>query len=717
MTTDSVTQEQIEPERYELREQPPYHFDFTRRTFMQVLGGGILISSTGPVTLGQRSRRRGQRSIPVSARLHIGEDGTITVLTGKVEVGQGSRTQLTQAAAEELHVPVNKIKLIMADSAVVPNDGGTAGSRTTPSTVPAVRQGAATARRLLVDLACKRWKIDPDTVHVQDGTITNLTTHQSLTYAELAQTKDITEAFKNNIPRDVEVTAVNNWQVLGTSSPRAKGEDIVTGTHQYPSDIIRSHMLYGKVLRPPSYHATLTAIDLSVTQTLSDVVVIRDGDFVGCAAPTTFQAEKAIDVLAKTASWKTQTHPSSKNLFAYFKEHAEERNTDEEGSVEKGFAQADKILQRTYHIPYIQHVPMEPRAAVAEWNNGRLTVWTGTQQPSRVRGQLADAFKIAEENVRLIVPDTGGGFGGKHTGEAAIEAARLSKEAKRPVSLRWTRREEFTWAYFRPAGVIEAKAGIDKNAAITAWQFSNINSGGSAIEPPYEIPNTQTQFLTAKAPLRQGSYRALASTANNFAREAFLDELAAAAGTEPLAFRLAHLQNDRLRAVLEAAARKFNWNQRQKNKNPDIGIGLSCGTEKGSYVAACVELTIDHQQHTFKVNHICQAFECGAIMNPDNLRSQVQGCIIMGLGGALTEEIHFENGKILNASLAQYQVPRFQDVPFMDIVLLDRKDLPSVGSGETPIIAIAPAIANAVFQATGNPVDALPIRLLTVQPA
>jgi isoquinoline 1-oxidoreductase len=290
-----------------------------------------------------------------------------------------------------------------------------------------------------------------------------------------------------------------------------------------------------------------------------------------------------------------------------------------------------------------------------------------------------------------------------------VEAARLAKAAGKPVSLRWTRKEEFTWAYFRPAAFIQAEASLSPQGSITSWYFINVNSGGSAIEAPYKTGKARTPSINSAPPLRHGSYRGLAATANNFARESFMDELAAMAGTDPLDFRLAHLENSRLRAVLETAADRFGWKESVKKKSPNYGVGLACGTEKGSFVAACTEIAIENGQ--ILVKRVCEVFECGAILNPSNLHSQVQGAIIMGLGPALREEMQFENGEILNGSFRKYQVPRFADIPEFDIHLLNRPDLASVGAGETPIIAIAPAIANAVFHAIGQRIREMPIRL------
>jgi CO/xanthine dehydrogenase Mo-binding subunit len=715
MMKDTATKEMLECDCFESDDEQRSGLPVSRRGFLQLLGAGLLITVTEGVSFAQRRGSGAGRSATVGARLHIGDDGRITVMTGKVEIGQGSRAQLTQAAAEELRVAVDRIQLVMGDTALVPDDGVTAGSRTTPSTVPAVRRGAATARELLTEMACERWKVERSAVKVREGTVAHPATGRTITYAELARAGDIAKTFEAAIPPDVEVTPVSGWEVLGTSVPRPNRRELVTGAHRFPSDIVRPNMLYGKILRPPSYGATLSGIDLSEAKAMEGVVVVRDGESVGCAAPTSFRAAQVVNAIAKTASWKTAPHPSSEELFSYLKEHAQRgggrrSRGGTNGPTEDATGKASKVLREVYEVSYIQHAPMEPRAAVAEWNDGTLTVWTGTQAPFGVHSQLARTFGIDSSRVRVIMPDMGGGFGGKHTGECAVEAARLAKAAGRPVSLRWSREEEFTWAYFRPAGVIEIEAELDAKGSIVSWDFTNINSGGAAIASPYEIPNKRTQFVRSDAPLRQGSYRCLAATANNFARESFMDELAAAAGADPLAFRLAHIGDSRLRAVLETAAKRFGFSERKEKREPDVGVGLACGTEKGSYVAACVEIAADRKAGRLDVRRVCEVFECGAIQNPDNLRSQVEGCIIMGLGGALTEEIQFENGKVLNASFGKYHVPRFADVPELDIHLLNRPDLPSVGGGETPVIAIAPAIANAVFLATGIRIRSMPIR-------
>jgi CO/xanthine dehydrogenase Mo-binding subunit len=700
-------------------------FTISRRTFVQSLGAGLVITVTEAISWGQRRGGRGGGGgrgqgggMPVVARLHLNEDGTIAAMSGKVEEGQGARTELSQAAAEELRVPFERIRIVMADTDFVPDDGGTSGSRTTPGNVPPMRQAAATARELLTRYAAKQWQVDANTLEVRDGTITNKKTNQKLTYADLAKSKEIAEAFKQQIESGIALTAVRDWKVMGTSARRSNWRHLVTGAHQFPSDITRPNMLYGRVLRPPSYKATLESIDLAEVKAMKDVVVVHEGEFVGFAAPSLFRAAQALEAAAKTARWKTGSDPlvSHKTIHSYLKEHARMGGASG-SSAAKGFADAAKTLTAAYTLAYVQHIPMEPRAGVAEWQDGKLIVWAGVDNPPAAQRDLAQMFGLPNEKVRVIVPDMGGGFGGKHQAPAAREAARLAKAAGRPVCVHWTRAEEFTWAYFRPAAVIECRGGLDAKGTLVGWDFININAGGAAIDAPYKIPNKRTRSMGSDSPLAQGAYRCLAATGNNFARESFIDELAAAAGADPLEFRLAHLDNDRIRTVLETVAKHFNWSERKKKITPELGVGLACGTEKNSVVAACVEVGIDRQKGEITVREVCEAFEPGPILNPANLTSQVQGCIVMALGGALFEEMQFENGKILNANFADYRVPRFRDVPKIDVHLVNKTDIPSAGGGETPIIALAPAVGNAVFAATGVRLRSMPMRGETLRQA
>jgi len=717
------------PDYEQMLEPVGYDFGLKRRAFVQLLGAGLLIAAHASPALAQQrvSGRRGgfggSGARTIGARIHLGADGSITVLCGKVEGGQGARTEMLQAAAEELRVNPSRIRVLLADRALVPDDGITAGSGSTPRTVPEVRRAAAAARNFLIEFAAKKWEVPPDSCQVRDAKAYDQAGNRSLAYADLAADAEALKRLADVAPGEVTLTPVEKFSVLGQPVSRPNGRDIVTGAHQYPTDIQRPGMLYGRILRPPAYGAKLLDVDAEPAKALKGVVVIRDDQFVGVVAPSSFRAEQAIAALAQTAKWETTSNEiSSQSLYEDLKKNV--RGGLPTNSFADELSSARHKLTASYHVAYVQHAPLEPRAAVAEWSDqGNVTVWASTQNPFGHRRELAGAFHLADEKVRVIVPDFGAGFGGKHTGECSVEAARLAKAASQPVSLRWTREEEFTWAYFRPAGVIETQASLNAEGKLSSWHFVNINSGPSALETPYDCGGKKRDvFVQSTPPLRHGSYRGLAASANTFARECFMDELAAAAEIDPLKFRLAHLENDdestrRLRAVLEAAARSFNWPARADKKSSRVGVGLACGTEKGSYVAACVEIEIAPDalkppgQSALQVRRVSQAFECGAILNPDNLRKQVEGAIIMGLGPALREEMRFENGRITNASFRKYEVPRFNDLPQLDIQLLDRPDLRSAGAGETPIIAIAPAIANAVFHATGSRIRQMPIRL------
>jgi nicotinate dehydrogenase subunit B len=308
--------------------------------------------------------------------------------------------------------------------------------------------------------------------------------------------------------------------------------------------------------------------------------------------------------------------------------------------------------------------------------------------------------------VRVIMPDTGSGYGGKHEGDAAIEAAALAKAAGAPVKRNWTREEEMTWAYFRPGGLIEVAAKVSPDGALADWEFHNYNSGASGLYTPYAVSSKREQYHQVESPLRQGSYRGLAATANHFVRESYMDELAHSIGMDPLEFRLKNTRDERLRNVIVAAADKFGWKSRKKTAGR--GFGIAAGFEKAGYVATCAEIAVT-SKGDIKVVRATASFECGAIVNPEHLRNQVEGAVAMGIGGAMFERIDFADGKIINNRLSKYRVPRFSDMPKIDSVLLDRKDIVSAGAGETPIVGIAPAIGNAIFDATGQRKRSLPM--------
>jgi nicotinate dehydrogenase subunit B len=691
---------EIEPERCELREGPIYVFEPDRRDFFKLVGGGlVLLLATGgndaqAQESGGRRRRRGP-AMPqdLGAWLHVSESGQVTVYTGKVEMGQNIRTSLTQAVAEELGAAPGQIALVMGDTALTPYDLGTFGSMTTPMMAPQLRRVAAAARTMLIELAAEKWNANGSGYMVDRGIVRDPATGKSLTFGELATGVQLSKT----IPADLPLKPAAEWKIAGHDLHNVNARSLVTGAEKFTSDMKLPGMLYGRVVRPPAFQAKAASVDTGAAERMPGVVAVHDGDFIGVACDNSAKLDRAAG--AVQAEWKTVPQTNSRELFTYLKSQA--------GPVEWKPVEGDVTLEQNYTVAYIAHTPLEPRAAVAQWDGDRLTVWTGTQRPFGVRSELAQVFGIPEENVRVMVPATGAAYGGKHTGECAIEAARLAKAARRPVKLQWTRGEEFTWAYFRPAGVIEIRSGARKDGAITSWQYHNYNSGNAAIRSPYNIPNQVAEFHPVDSPLRQGSYRGLAASANHFARESHMDELARAVGMEPAAFRLKNATDVRLRAVMEAATERFGWGKAKGGGGR--GFGMMAGFDKGGYVSACVEITVVNG--AVKIQRMVQAFECGAVVNPDELKNLIVGATMMGIGGALFEAIEFENGRVLNAKLSRYRVPRFSDMPKIEVVLVDRKDLPSAGAGETPIVAVAPSVANAIFDATGKRLRVMPLKM------
>jgi CO/xanthine dehydrogenase Mo-binding subunit len=691
-----------EIERYELSEPRRYVFELERRDFIRLFGAGIVVAVGATETLAQesgRARPQGRADTPdLAAWIHIDERGHARVNTGKVEIGQNIRTSLSQTVADELRVPMASVTLLMADTDETPFDMGTFGSMTTPRMAPQLAKAAATAREMLIDLAAARWHAERSTLRAREGKII-ASDGRTLTYADLAKGQTLTGTIAS--PPLGEPAA---WKIRGTAVPKVDGRDFVTGRHQYTPDVTRPGLVYGRIVRPDAFGASLAAVDDTRAKAIPGVSVVRDGDFLGVVASTERDAARAAN--AVQTRWTTQPgQPTSDTVYDYFKKNADGRpQTPAIESIQ--IPAGARTFDASYRIPYIAHTPLEPRAAVAEWQDGKLTVWTGTQRPFGVRTELAEAFHIPEDRIRVIVPDMGSGYGGKHTGDAAIEAARLAKAAGKPVKLVWTRAEEFSWAYFRPAGVIDVKSAVDGSGRIVAWAFDNWNSGNAGLQTPYDIPQKAQVFHQTKSPLRQGSYRALAATANNYAREMHMDDMARALRVDAVEFRIRHLKDDRLRAVLGAVAEKVGW---PKPSAVGRSLGIACGTEKAGYVATAAE--VSRAAGTFKLERVVIAFECGAIVNPDGLKNQVEGSVVQGLGGALFEAIDFADGRVRNGSMEQYRVPRFKDVPVIETILIDRKDIPSAGAGESSMICVAPAIGSAV-RGFGKVETALPIHLL-----
>jgi isoquinoline 1-oxidoreductase len=683
----------------------------SRRSFVGALGGGIVVLLTVPglaleAEAQPRSGRRGRgagREVPdrIAGWLHIDEHGAVTAYAGKVELGQNVRTSMAMVVAEELRLAPAQVTVVLADTALCPFDAGTFGSRSTPVTVPPMRQAAAAARELLLDLAATQLSADRATLKIAEGKVTDPATGRSLGFGGLTKGQELAQV----IPANVQATPPAQWKVVGQPAHKVDARDIVTGRKKYASDFRQPGMLHGKVLRPAALHTELTAVDTSGAEVLPGVVVCRQPGFVGVAAPTQEGAEKALRAIK--AQWDHTPQISQAELFEHLRKTAGQPSggSASRGAVETAMAGAAVTLKQTYTVAYVAHSAIEPRSAVAEWNGDNLEVWCATQSPFGVRGELAQTFGIPESRVHVIGLDTGVGYGGKTRCLAAVEAARLAKVAGKPVQVAWTRQEEQAWNHYRPAGIIDIASGAASDGALVAWEYDNYNAGPSAMGTPYDVPHQAIELHQCEYPLPQGAYRALAAPVNTWARETHMDELAYAVKMDPVTFRLRNATDPRLRAVLKTAAARFGWRDKP---GPGRGLGIAAGTEKGSYIATCAQVRVDADGKV-KVERLLSAFEPGAIINPLHMRAQVEGGAAMALGAALFEAVKFEDGRILNAAFTQYRVPRFSDMPEIESVLIDRRDLPSAGGGETPTCAVGAAVGNAIFSATGVRLRSLPL--------
>ena len=672
------------------------------REYFEIFGPGIV--SVLPARA-EGASRGGWSPPSGGAWVHVGEDGTVHAFTGKVEVGQGTQAALARVVSAALDVPAAQIDLRMGDTDLCPWDLGTFGSRSMPDAGPALYAAALGAGEVLRELAARRTGGRPEAFELHDGSVRPTGSTSGTSFAELVRGESIVREASSVDPQALAPPSHR----AGRPSPDPLADDLVTGHRQFVSDVSRPGMLHGAVLWPPVRGATLLEADSASAERLPGVAIVRDGAFVGAVAGSPFAARAA--VASVRARWDRPAYPAEPEIEAYLGAHPQSGDhwdTDEEreGDVETALGTAAHRVELRYRTSYIAHVPLEPRCAIAEWTGHRLTVWVGTQTPFRARSQVAEALECSEDDVRIIVPPTGAGFGGKHGGEIATAAARLARASGHPVRLAFSREEEFLHGYLRPMSIVEIRAGIDAAGRVTAWSFHNLNGGAAAASTPYSVPNRHTWNTLADSPLPQGPYRSLAANANNFARECAMDELASRAGLDPLDFRRRLLDDPRLRTVLDRAADRAGWADRARGAGR--GYGLALGREKGGRIATVAEVSVDRQRRV-RVDRLVSAFEAGRIVHPENLRSQVEGAHVMALGGALFEAIRFHQGVVQNPRLSQYRVPRFSDVPEIEIELVDAPEVAPAGAGETPMIAVAPAIANAISDVTGVRLRTLPL--------
>ncbi|HUI38773.1 MAG TPA: molybdopterin cofactor-binding domain-containing protein, partial [Thermoplasmata archaeon] len=576
------------------------------------------------------------------AWLHIGEDGRVRAFTGKVEVGQGTRTALTLLVAEELRLPVASVDLTMGDTDASPWDMGTFGSRSMPDAGEHLRSTGAAARSVLLELAAERLGVRPEGVLLSEGRAgaSGAGAMATVGYGDLVRGLRRVEL----VTSAARPTPPTEWTRAGESTGNLGARDIVTGAQTYTSDLRPEGMLHGKVLFPPTFGAKLVRVDLTGARAVPGTVAVREGDLVAVAAPDLLGAHDALRRVR--VEWESTPQPSESGIIEYLRQHPEDAEDSWDvirhrvGDVEAALAAAPVTLEATYTTAYIAHVPMETHAVLASWEGERLTVAMGGQTPFRAREALAEALGRPPSDVRVTVPATGSGFGGKHASELAVAAAHLAKASGRPVRIVYSREEEFSQAYFRPMAVITVRSGAETDGRLTAWRFHDLNAGAAGARLPYRVPNQQIDNQPCASPLAQGPYRAIAATSNNFARESHIDEIAARVGADPIDYRSRHLADERLAEVLRTVADRAGWEPRASPSalGDGRGRGVAIGLEKGGRVATFVEVRVPADRRV-EIVRIVTGFECGAIVHPANLRSQVEGGTVMALGGALFEAI------------------------------------------------------------------------------
>jgi isoquinoline 1-oxidoreductase len=674
------------------------------RDYFERLGDGLVVVLPRPT---EGSGWEESWSTSGGIWLHVGSDGMVKGFTGKVELGQNNRTALRSIVSTAMAVHDSAVRMVMADTDFCPYDEGTFGSRSVADAGAMLEAAAWTAIEVLIKVAAERLEANPDDLVARNGSVESRDGARGIRYADLLQG---VRRLETVMGRPHRPRAVAEW--VRPSEPRTdSGLAAVTGRRTFATDVRLPGMLEGRQLAPPVAGARLAFVDLTVVGGQPDVTVVRDGDFVAVAAPDVVAADRAIEAIR--ADWDVDTTVSSPDLIEFLRSHpVDDADSDDAFEYESGDVDAalehGSVLRQTYTSAYVAHVALESRVAVATWTDDRTTVWTATQAPFWARAEIAAALGLDEDRVRVIVPALGGGFGAKHGAGPGVAAARLSRATGHPVRVRWRHADEFAWGHVRPAAVIDVAAAASADHSIRAWDFRGLNAGASAIRPPYRIAHQRLRFQPCDSPLPQDSYRALAATTNTFAREVMIDELAALVSADPLEFRLRNVDDERLSDALKIAAERGGWRSAGRSDGDGRGLGIAGSVEKDARVATCAEVSIDREGRV-TILRITTAFDCGAVVDADNLTNQIEGATVMALGPALFESVNFERGRIMTPSLASYRVPRFGDVPDIDVVLIDRRDTPSAGGGEVPLIAVAPAIANAIYAASGTRLRSMPL--------
>ncbi len=689
-----------------------------RRNFLKMLGGGLIVFISPDLSEAQYRSRSQETPADFNAFLRIGEDGRVTCFTGKIEMGQGIITSLAQMVAEELDVPFDCVDMVMGDTDLCPWDMGTFGSGSTKYFGPLLRQATAQARTVLIELAAVRLGVPRARLALSSGVISDRShPERKVSYADLVKGKRV----EKKLETQPALKSPSEFTISGKPTARADGRFKVTGQAKYAGDIREPGMLYARILRPPAHGATLKKIDPSAVEKTKDLRIVRDGDLIAVLHPLPDGAEKAL-ALINAEFEMPRTNLNEKTIFSHLLKEAPQGSViSQEGSLEAGEKNASRKFEETYYQNYVAHAPMETHTALVRMEGKKATVWASTQTPFSVKEEVAQVLSLSSRDVRVITPFVGGGFGGKSWNRQAVEAARLAQSIGKPVQVAWSRQEEFFNDSFQPAAFVKIRSGLNPLGRILFWDYHVYFAGERCAATFYDIPSRRTSTHgswsggSGTHPFATGTWRGPAANTNTFARECHMDVMAAASGTDPLAFRLNNLKNPRMKRVLEKAATAFQWSG--FSSRAGRGRGVACVDYLGTYVAAMAEVEVDPKGGEVQVKRVLCAQDMGQVINPKGARMQMEGCMMMGLGYALSEMIHFQSGKIMDTNFDTYQIPRFSWMPGIETVLVENQEMPPQGGGEPAITCMGAVIANAVFDAVKVRLFELPMTPDRIQKA
>jgi nicotinate dehydrogenase subunit B len=702
----------------------PTTFPVDRRGFLKLTSTGLLVLFAADALASQETARlpTGRQGYPSdpNAYLHIGGDGRVTGFVGKIEMGQGVSTSLVQLLAEELDVPFASVDMVLGDTDLCPWDMGTFGSLSVRQFGPVLRDAAAEARTVLLQMAAEKLKVPVERLTVKAGVVSDTGAPANhISYGQLTEGRRI----ERRLEGKPSLKPVASFSLVGSSAARRDALDKVTGRAKFAGDIVPPGAVHARILRPPAHGATLATLDTTAAERLAGVKLVRDGDLVAVLHPRRDAADAALAAIA--ATWTRHDPPwDNDSIFDHLvKDAPAGQRAAGAGSVEAFAMAGARMFEGTYFDSYIAHAPIETHSAVAAVEGGKVTVWAGTQTPFPVKNQIMQALRLPADKVRVITPFVGGGFGGKSASRQAIEAARLATITGLPVRVIFGRDEEFFYDMFRPAAVIRIRSALDASNAIPLWDYHVYAAGERGAAHFYDIPNHQTVWHGGWSgpvdpgyhPFGVGAWRAPGASTNAFGRESHIDVMAAAARIDPVDFRLKNLADPRMVRVLKAAAGTFGWTPAPGPSGR--GVGMACGTDAGTYVALAVQVTVDKTSGRVQVTRVVCAQDMGVVVNPDGALQQLEGCITMGLGYTLCEEVRFKGGAVLDTNFDTYELPRFSHLPSIEAVFIHAPDIPAQGGGEPAIVPLGAAVANAIYDAVGARVRHMPLTPARVKAA